>query len=247
MTPSRIRLDQHLAALGHAPSRSRARDMVQRGCVRVDGELAAKHGMMVNSDCALVIDDPAQGYVSRSALKLVAGLDLCGLDLTNARAVDLGASTGGFTQVLLERGAAHVVAVDVGHDQLDASIRTDKRVTVFEGLNARELSLDHLGQAPDCVVSDLSFISLTLGAEPALRLAASGAHCVLLVKPQFEVGRDGIGKGGLVTDTALVERTNERLRGWLEGLDGWSVTHFAPSPIKGGDGNTEFLMCGAKA
>ena len=243
---ARTRLDQLLATRSLAPSRSRARDMIARGCVRVDDEVVTKAGAMVGDTSRIEIDDPAQGYVSRAALKLVAGLDEAGIDVAGKHCVDLGASTGGFSQVLLQRGAASVLAIDVGHDQLVAEIAGNPRVTNMQGVNARDLTADQLSTAPDLIVSDLSFISLTLAAEPALRLSAEDAKCVLLVKPQFEVGREGIGKGGLVTDDNLVEQTLERIKTWFSDLPGWEITHFVASPIKGGDGNREYLLCGSR-
>jgi len=220
--------------------------MITRGCVCIDGQKIAKAGTLVDSGCAIEINDPAQNYVSRAALKLIAGLDEAGIEVSGANAVDLGASTGGFTQVLLERGAKSVLAIDVGHGQLVADIASDPRVINLEGINARDLRQDILSPPPDLIVSDLSFISLTLAAEPALRLSSNDAQCVLLVKPQFEVGREGLGKGGVVTDGDLVERTMVRIQAWFNGLPGWQITNFLPSPIKGGDGNREYLLCGSR-
>src|SRR5690606_208620 len=173
------------------PSRSRARDAVTRGTVKVEGRLVTKAGQTFPDNATVEIDDPAQDYVSRAALKLVAALDHFGLDPTGLNCLDVGASTGGFTQVLLQRGGAHVIAVDVGHDQMHPLVAGDARVTNLEGLNARTLSEDDLSDRPiDFVVSDVSFISLKLALPPALLLARPGATCVLLVKPQFEAGRE---------------------------------------------------------
>ena len=186
-------------------------------------------------------------YVSRAALKLVAGLDHFHLDPGGALALDLGASTGGFTQVLLERGASRVIAIDVGHGQMHPSIRADPRVTCLEGLNARTLSKEHLeGRQPDFLVSDVSFISLRLALPPALGLCSSGASCILLVKPQFEAGRDAIGKGGLLKKPEDAPRIAEDLRQWLDVQPGWRAIGVTPSPILGGDGNAEFLLAGRK-
>ncbi len=247
VTPERKRLDQTLVDRGLAQSRSRAADMVKRGCVTVDGDQARKHGMMVSASATIWIEDPASQYVSRAALKLVAGLDAANIDVTGKHALDLGASTGGFTQVLLERGAAHVVSIDVGHGQMVDAISGDPRVTNWENLNARHLNEGMLeGFVPDIIVSDMSFVSLTIAAEPALRLAAEQAEAVLLVKPQFEVGREHIGKGGLVTDPDIIQVTNDRICRWFEALPGWQVTNFLQSPVVGGDGNQEFLLCGKR-
>ena len=242
-----IRLDQLLVDRRLAASRSRARDAILRGCVEVDGKVCRKPGANVDQAAQIANTDDAGAYVSRAALKLVAGLDACRFDPHGLVALDIGASTGGFSQVLLERGAGKVLAVDVGHGQMDQTLRDDPRIVVLEGVNARDLSLEHLdGNTPDIVVSDLSFISLMKGAEPALLMAAETARAILLVKPQFEVGRAGVGKGGLVKDDALIDETNAHIQGWFNALPGWSVTHFLPSPITGGDGNREFLLCGMR-
>ncbi|MEL6437168.1 MAG: TlyA family RNA methyltransferase [Pseudomonadota bacterium] len=243
---ARQRLDQYLVTHGHFQTRARARDAVLRGCVMVGGLLAEKPSVHVGDGAQVEIADPAQAYVSRAALKLVHGFDTFEIDVQDAICVDIGASTGGFTQVLIERGARHVFAVDVGHDQLAKPLRDDPRVTNLERLNARVLSSNHLDALqPDIVVSDVSFISLKLALPPALGLAKHGARCVLLVKPQFEVGRERIGKGGLV-DAQTAKACADAMRDWLDGLGGWRATGVAPSPIKGGDGNQEYLLAGIK-
>ncbi len=244
---SRLRLDQLLVDRGFFASRSRARDAIQRGTVKVEGRPVTKPGQTVARDAVLAVDDPASEYVSRAALKLIAALDHFTLDVKGLTALDIGASTGGFTQVLLERGAQHVLAVDVGHDQLHESLRNDSRVTSMEGVNARALELAHLdGRAVDCVVSDVSFISLRLALPPALALAEKGAICALLVKPQFEAGREAIGKGGILRDPAEGEHIAEELKLWLEMQPGWRALGLCPSPIEGGDGNREYLLAGKK-
>lgn len=244
---SRMRLDELLVHRGFFGSRSRARDAIERGTVRVGGVLAAKPGAGVAQDAPITVEDPARAYVSRAALKLIAGLDRFGLDPSGRQALDIGASTGGFTQVLLERGARHVVAVDVGHGQMDALLRADPRVSCLEGVNARDLDRAHLGDiAPDFLVSDVSFISLKLALPPALKLASQGANGIFLVKPQFEAGREAIGKGGLLRDPDEGVRVAERLRDWLDGVPGWRSIGLYPSPIEGGDGNREYLLAGVK-
>jgi len=246
-TPNRLRLDELLVARGLFASRSRARDAILRGTVSVDGRAETKPGRTATADALIGIDDPAIAYVSRAALKLVRGLDAFGIDVTGAKALDIGASTGGFTQVLLERGAAHVTAIDVGHGQLHQSLAGDPRVTSIEGLNARDLTAAHLpAGAPDVLVSDVSFISLRLALPPALGLAAPGARGVFLVKPQFEAGRQAIGKGGLLRDPADAERVAQDMRSWLDAFPGWRAVDGVASPIEGGDGNREFLLCGEK-
>ncbi len=220
--------------------------MILRGCVQVSRSVATKPAAMVADDVEIDVTDTGSAYVSRAALKLVAALDTSGFSVSGKHCLDLGASTGGFTQVLLERGAKHVVALDVGHGQMVASVGEDPRVTVLEGFNARDLTLDDMPFAPELIVSDMSFISLRLAGEPALRLAANGARAVLLVKPQFEVGREGVGSNGIVRDEALIERTVANITRWFDALPGWTQTNLLPSPITGGDGNQEFLLCGER-
>lgn len=247
-TGERLRLDLLLVERGAFASRSRARDAILRGTVTVDGALLDKPGALVPPDATIEIADAAQGYVSRAALKLIAALDHFGFDPAGRNALDIGASTGGFTQVLLERGAAHVHSVDVGHDQLDARVAADPRVTNLEGLNARDLTARHLGGAAiGAVVSDVSFISLRLALPPALSLAAPGAFAALLVKPQFEAGRAAIGKGGLLRDPSKGGGIAAGLAAWLDAIPGWRSLGTIPSPIAGGDGNEEFLLGGVRA
>jgi 23S rRNA (cytidine1920-2'-O)/16S rRNA (cytidine1409-2'-O)-methyltransferase len=242
-----VRLDELLVARGLFPSRSRARDAILRGTVMVDGRIAAKAGEAVRPEADLAAADPARAYVSRAALKLIAALDHFALDPAGADALDIGASTGGFTEVLLERGAEHVTALDVGHGQLHAKLAADPRVTSLEGVNARYLkAADLAGRVPDFLVSDVSFISLKLALPPALALAADGASGVFLVKPQFEAGREAIGKGGLVRDPAEAERIAEEMHTWLDRQPGWRAIGLQPSPIEGGDGNREYLLAGVK-
>ncbi|MVA98788.1 TlyA family rRNA (cytidine-2'-O)-methyltransferase [Nitratireductor sp. CAU 1489] len=243
----KTRLDDLLVTRGFFATRSRARDAVLRGTVLVDGRSQTKPGSRVARDAALAVDDPARAYVSRAALKLVAAFDRFELDPAGAVALDIGASTGGFTQVLLERGAGHVYAVDVGHGQLDMGLAGDPRVTNLEGLNARDLAPSHLdGRSVRFIVSDVSFISLKLALPAALDLAGKGAGTVLLVKPQFEAGRAAIGKGGILRDPALGERIAHEMAAWLESRPGWRGLGTMPSPIAGGDGNREYLLAGIK-
>jgi 23S rRNA (cytidine1920-2'-O)/16S rRNA (cytidine1409-2'-O)-methyltransferase len=236
------RLDMVLVERGLAPTRARARDAILRGHVTVAGEVAAKPAQTVEDGAEIAVDDPAAAYVSRAALKLIAGLDRFGFSPNGRVALDLGASTGGFTQVLLERGARTVFAVDVGHGQLDPKLDADPRVVSREGVNARDLTAADVGEAPGAIVADVSFISLRLVLPPALKLAAPGAWGVFLVKPQFEAGRDAIGKGGIVRDATLGERTAADLATWLETEMGWRIAGVIMSPIEGGDGNREFLL-----
>ena len=244
----RLRLDQLLVEQGLFPSRSRARDAIARGAISVAGQVETRPGRVIARAEPLTVDDPARGYVARSALKLIAALDRFGLNPAGRICLDIGASTGGFAQVLLERGAARVVALDVGHGQLHASLRDDPRVVVLEGVNARGLSLADLGDAspPDFIVADVSFISLRLALPPALSLAATAARGAFLVKPQFEAGREAIGKGGLLRDPEQGKAIAEELSSWLSAQPGWRSLGWIASPIEGGDGNREYLLAGAK-
>lgn len=242
----RERLDRTLVRRGLFATRARARDAIMRGTVTVDGQTITKPAHSCTGRTKIAVADPASGYVSRAALKLKAALDTFPVPVADAICLDIGASTGGFTQVLLEAGAARVHAIDVGHGQMDPTLAADPRVRLTEGLNARDLEIGHLdGDRPSIIVSDVSFISLTLALPAALDLAAPGAHLVALVKPQFEVGRERIGKGGLVAaDDA--NRSAEDIAAWLGIRPGWSSRSLIPSPITGGDGNTEFLLWGIK-
>ena len=186
---SRIRLDLALEQRGLMPSRARARDAILRGTVSVNGAAAKKPNQMVGPDDVLALNDPAAGYVSRAALKLIAGLDAGKIEVGGKTCLDVGSSTGGFTQVLLERGTARVFAVDVGHDQLHQSLRDDPRVVSLEGTNARDLDQESIPHAIDLLVSDVSFVSLTKVLAAPLALCGPAAEAVILFKPQFEVGR----------------------------------------------------------
>ncbi|MBB4953791.1 23S rRNA (cytidine1920-2'-O)/16S rRNA (cytidine1409-2'-O)-methyltransferase [Agrobacterium vitis] len=241
------RLDQLLVSLNLVASRSRARDAIQRGGVKVNGKVVTKPSLVFAADATIEIDDPAQEYVSRAALKLVAGLDHFRLDPTDHICLDVGASTGGFTEVLLQRGAAHVIAIDVGHEQMHPRLQNDERVTNIEGLNARYLEADDIdNEAFTFLVSDVSFISIKLALVPALELAEPGSHCLLLVKPQFEAGRDAISKAGLLKEPDTAPQVAAELERWLVEDMGWTSLGMIPSPIAGGDGNVEFLLAGRK-
>jgi 23S rRNA (cytidine1920-2'-O)/16S rRNA (cytidine1409-2'-O)-methyltransferase len=239
-----LRLDQALVQRGLAGSRARAQALIAAGVVRVDGMAATKPAQKVAGNSDLALEGDPNPYVSRAALKLRHALDAFALDPTGAVALDLGASTGGFSQVLLEAGAAQVWAIDVGHGQLHERLRDDPRVRVIEGLNVRELGPQHV-PSPDWIVSDLSFISLEKALPPALGLARSGAMLVCLVKPQFEVGRAHVGKGGIVRDAEAIAAARARVRGFLEAEE-WRVLGETESPIPGGDGNVEYLIAARK-
>lgn len=236
----RIRLDQALEARGLLPSRARARDAVLRGTVMVNGIVATKPNQQVGPDDQIALDDPAAAYVSRAALKLVAGLDEGTIDPAGRVCLDLGASTGGFTQVLLERGATRVYAVDVGHDQLHERVKADPRVVSLEGVNGRDLTVALIPEPIDLIVSDVSFVSILKVIDPVLALAAPAADAVILIKPQFEVGRDNIGKGGIVTNEAAVAEAIKRVIAHFADA-GWVRRFAIASPIAGGDGNREIV------
>lgn len=237
---ARARLDQLLVARGQFSSRARARDAIRRACVKVNGQLARRHGQLVDDNADLIVDDPAQHYVARSALKLVAALDAFQLDVSERHALDVGQSTGGFTQVLLERGASHVTGIDVGVRQLDDSLKDHPDVTFHEGVNARDPSA--LPDGPfDLAVVDVSFISLTLVLPAIAEKLTAEAPIIALFKPQFEVGKAHIGKGGLVTDEAAVKAAQSALFNDLAEL-GWQFAASIRSPLPGGDGNIEQLL-----
>jgi 23S rRNA (cytidine1920-2'-O)/16S rRNA (cytidine1409-2'-O)-methyltransferase len=241
----RLRLDEALVKRGLYTTRSRARDAIVRGKVLVSGKAIARPGYTVGPDTHIEVDDEARPYVSRAALKLIHGIDHFVWPPEGARALDIGASTGGFTQVLLERGARHVTAVDVGHGQLAESLRKDPRVTLIEGLNARDLTASHLAEPPQFITADVSFIPLKLALAAALDLAAPGARLIALIKPQFEVGREGLNKAGIVRDRSLRAEICHDIAAWFES-QGWRVKDIVPSPIKGSDGNQEYLIAAEK-
>lgn len=237
------RLDRALVELGLVRSRSRAAELVGAGGVSIDGVVAGKPGARVREG-ALIGVTGDDNYVSRGAHKLLAALDRFGLDPSDRLALDLGASTGGFTQVLLERGAREVLAVDVGHDQLAPELRADARVRVVEGCNARALDaavladLTGVAELPSLVVADLSFISLTLVLPAITRCTETGADLALLIKPQFEVGRV---RDGVVTDPEQWAEAIHKVLRTAASLE-LAVRGLEPSPISGGEGNREFLV-----
>jgi 23S rRNA (cytidine1920-2'-O)/16S rRNA (cytidine1409-2'-O)-methyltransferase len=239
--PRKQRLDLIVVERGLAPSRERARALILAGAVLVDGRVVSKAGAAVAADATIALAAADHPYVGRGGLKLAHALDTFSIDVAGRRALDIGASTGGFTDVLLQRGAARVVALDVGRGQLDWRLRTDPRVVVIEGVNARHLTAGDLPYPCDIVTIDVSFISLR-HLFPALRaLLAPGADVVALVKPQFEAGRAEVGKGGVITDPAVHEAVIERVTADAarEGLERVALT---PSPVTGAAGNREFLV-----
>ncbi len=236
----RTRLDVALEERGLVPSRARARDAILRGTVSINGTVASKPGASVGDDDTISIDDPAAGYVSRAALKLITGLDAAAVPVAGRTCLDVGVSTGGFTHVLLERGARTVYAVDVGHGQLDRRIAADPRVVVLEGTDARSLTAALVPNPVELLTCDVSFVSAAKVLAAALSLCVAGADAVILIKPQFEVGREHIGKGGIVTDTAAIARAEAGIAGFMQQA-GWSHIRSVPSPIAGGSGNRELV------
>ncbi len=239
---SKARLDLELVNRGLLPSRARARDTILRGAVTVNGDICKKAARNVTAGDSISISDPASHYVSRAALKLKHGLEAFDLSPAGRNCVDLGASTGGFTQVLLEEGADMIFAFDVGHGQIHPSIEADPRVTSLEGLNARHLSAEDLPFPVSFIVSDVSFISLTLALPPILSLADPGSIGLFLIKPQFEVGKGLVNKSGIVADRALALASAEKIAHWLKADQHCQIIGLTNSPISGGDGNQEFLI-----
>jgi 23S rRNA (cytidine1920-2'-O)/16S rRNA (cytidine1409-2'-O)-methyltransferase len=237
----RRRLDLELVRRGLTDSRARAQEAIEAGLVLVSGTRADRAGRLVSPDEPVHLERPPTRFVSRGGEKLDAALERFGIDVAGGRALDAGASTGGFTDCLLQRGAASVIAVDVGTGQLAWSLRNDPRVTVKERCNVRHLTLADVGGAPvDLVVADLSFISLRLVAPALAGVAGDGADAVLLIKPQFEAGRGQVRRGGLVTDPAVHRAVLEDVVVSLAG-DGWTPVDVMPSPLRGASGNIEFL------
>ncbi|HEY6963740.1 MAG TPA: TlyA family RNA methyltransferase [Erythrobacter sp.] len=235
------RVDQLLVERGLAESRARAQALVMAGLVFAGEVKIDKPGHQIAEDAALDVRGRDHPWVSRGGIKLAHAIEHFGLDPAGAVAMDIGSSTGGFTDVLLTHGAAHVFCVDSGTNQLAWKLREDPRVTVLEQLSARLLTPEHIDRPCNWVVCDASFISLAKVLEVPLRLAAPECRLVALIKPQFEVGREEVGKGGVVRDPALHARVCDEVRGWVEGL-GWTVEGIVESPITGPQGNVEFLI-----
>ncbi len=237
----RRRLDVEMVRRGLAATRSEARLAIRAGRVTVEGRPATKGGTLVAAGETVTLSGPARPYVSRGGEKLAAALDRFGIDPGGRSCLDAGAGTGGFTDVLLRRGAARVVAVDVGYGQLAWSLRSDERVTVLERFNARDLAPERLPEAPSLVVADLSFISLSKVVPGLAASASDGADLVLLVKPQFEAGRDEVGRGGVVSDPDVWRRAIERVA--RAGRDaGAGPLAVMASPLRGPAGNVEFFL-----
>lgn len=239
---AKVRVDVALVERGLAESRAKAQALILAGLVYSNTRRIDKAGDLLAEDAPLSVKGQDHPWVSRGGLKLVKGLDEFGIDPTGLVALDVGASTGGFTDVLLTRGAAKVYAVDVGHGQLAWKLRQDPRVVVLEKTNARHLTGAEIPDPVDLVVCDASFIGLEVVLPGPLALAAPGARLVALIKPQFEVGKGRVGKGGVVREPELHAEVCERIRAWLQSLPGWRVLGIAESPITGPEGNKEFLI-----
>ena len=240
MSELRERADKALVARGFFESRTAARAAIEAGFVVANGAKVTKPSQMLAFDTDIQAS-PAHPYVSRGGLKLAHALPVFKVDPAGRYCADLGASTGGFSDVLLQAGAAHVTAIDVGRDQFHHKLRGDGRVCVFEGTDVRYLSREHILAQTSLLVTDLSFIALEKALGTALDLAAQGTDLVGLFKPQFQVGRKFVGRGGIVSDEAATERAKEHFEKWLEQV-GWPIRGWTASPIAGGDGNKEYLF-----
>ncbi|MHC8509763.1 MAG: TlyA family RNA methyltransferase [Rhodospirillales bacterium] len=242
----KIRLDARLTALGLAESRTRAQALIMAGRVFADDRRVDKPGALIAPGAALEVKGADHPWVSRGGVKLAHGLTHFGFSAEGVTAVDVGASTGGFTDVLLHAGAARVYAVDVGRGQMAWKLRSDPRVIMLEKTNARNLSAEHVPEPAGAVVCDASFISLETVLPAALKLTAPEAWCIALIKPQFEAGRGQVGKNGVVKDPALHAEICARIERWFTETIGWRVLGTEPSPITGPAGNVEFLIAAEK-
>lgn len=239
---TRRRLDADLVRRGLATSRTDGQTLIDEHRVLVNGAVAEKSSRLVASGDQVVVSGPPAKFVGRGGLKLEHALDVFGIDVDGLRVLDAGASTGGFTDCVLQRGAAHVYAVDVGHSQLHERLRADSRVSNLERTNVRRLTVDEIGGAVDMIVGDLSFISLRLVIAPLVSVCKPGRSMVLLVKPQFEAGRAEVSRGrGVITDAEVWVRVQAEIERALVN-EGCEVVGWTDSPITGADGNREFLV-----
>ena len=242
---AKTRADQLLVERGLAESRTRAQALIMAGLVFAGERKLAKAGEQLSPDTALEVRGRDHPWVSRGGIKLAHGLDHFGWEVTDAVAIDVGSSTGGFTDVLLTRGAARVYAVDSGTNQLAWKLRQDPRVVVHERTSARILTAAHIPEPIDLIVCDASFIGLAKVLERPLGFARPGARLLALIKPQFEAGRGEVGKGGVVRDPAIHGRVGDEVVAWLTG-QGWAVAGVTESPITGPEGNVEFLIAATR-
>lgn len=241
------RVDQLLVERGLAESRAKAQALVMAGLVFSGEKRIDKPGAALAAEAPLSVKGKPHPWVSRGGVKLAHALEHFGIDPAGQVCLDVGASTGGFTEVLLAKGAAKVYAVDVGHGQLDWKLREDKRVAVLERTNARHLTRELIPEVVDLVVCDASFIGLRTVLPAPLALTKPAAALVALVKPQFEAGPGQVGKGGIVRDDAVRAEVCETISAWLAAQRGWRVLGIVPSPIEGADGNKEFLIAARKS
>ncbi|MDF1681056.1 TlyA family RNA methyltransferase [Ponticaulis sp.] len=240
----RVRLDKFLVDSGSLATRSDAQAAISAGKVTVNGAVVTKASLNVGGD-DIIYAERAHPYVSRAALKLKGALEVFGVDASGLNCLDVGCSTGGFTEVLLEAGAAHVVSVDVGTDQFHPSLRNHPNVSLFEQLDARKLTSEQIDHEIDFLVCDASFIGLEKVLDPAVSFVRSGGLALLLFKPQFQVGRKAVGKGGIVTDLEAVEAAKQAFSDWLE-ANGFTLKGWEPSSVTGSDGNQEWLVYAIK-
>jgi 23S rRNA (cytidine1920-2'-O)/16S rRNA (cytidine1409-2'-O)-methyltransferase len=244
---AKTRLDVALVERGLAETRAAAQRLIMAGLVFANERRLDKAGLAVAADLPLEVRGQPHPYVSRGGLKLERALDQFAIEVAGRVALDVGSSTGGFTDCLLQRGAARVYAVDVGTNQLAWKLRSDPRVVVMEQTNIRDVTREQIAGPVDLVVCDASFIGLRTALPNALALAAPGAHLVALIKPQFEVGKGRVGKGGIVREPALHREVVDTIGAWLAAQPGWTVTGVIDSPITGTDGNKEFLISAKRA
>ena len=244
---AKIRADVALVDRGLVESRAKAQALIMAGVVFSGETKITKAGHQIKEEQPLEVRGKDHDWVSRGGLKLEKGLKEFNIDPIGYHAIDVGASTGGFTDVLLQNGAEHVYAVDVGRGQLAWKLRNDDRVTVYEKTNARYLTDEHITSSVDIVVCDASFISLKTVLPSAMSFVKENGNLVALIKPQFEVGKDNVGKGGVVRDPALHQAVCDDIEAWLNEMPGWSAKGITESPIKGPEGNIEFLIYGEKS
>lgn len=245
--PKKTRADQALVDRGLVETRSKAQALVMAGKVFSGEQRIAKPGQQITEETALEVRGQDHPWVSRGGLKLAKGLEAFDIDPTGFVCIDVGSSTGGFTDVLLQNGASRVFAVDVGRGQLHWKLRTDDRVIVLEQTNARSLTEEQITEPADIVVCDASFIGLEKVLPAAMELTRKEACLIALIKPQFQVGRGEVGKGGVVRDPELHQRVCNDVRVWIDSLPGWQVLGIVESPITGPEGNREFLIGARKS
>ncbi len=241
------RLDRQMVEQNLAPTRSKARDLIKGGHVSVNGVVCKKAGQIIAADAAIKLDKQAPQFVSRAALKLSHAIAHFGVDSKDRVVLDLGASTGGFTEVLVQNHARHVYAIDVGHDQLHEDLRNHNRVTSMEGQDARNLKSDQFQYPISAITVDVSFISLMKILEIPTKLAEQESWMLALVKPQFEVGRKALGKKGIVRDQHAIDTALQQVSEWINTRPGWQVKGTTPSPLKGQTGNQEYLLHAVKS